>query len=292
MDIRTLACTALSKRMMTPPDARMADVIDYHDWRDDALLASWRHFDDEELRGRDVLDFGCGAGQLAFHLASKGLAKSITGVDIDRDALERAKGTLADRPEFADTLRFVEGDVAGLPLPDESIDLITAFDCLEHVMEPASILAEWKRVLRPGGRVLIEWFPYKGPWGPHMEALVPIPWAHVVFGETAMFRAAAAVYDDPAFVPRHWDREADGTKKPNKWSQWQSFDEQGYINKLDIAGFRDLARGAGLKIARLDRSGFGESGAKKAIGNALMALPVLGEYATSFTVIVLEKPVA
>lgn len=268
----------------------MADIGDYDGWRDAALLASWRHFDDAELTGRDVLDFGCGAGQLAFHLAAKGLARSITGVDIDRDALERARKVLAQHPEWAESLRFVEGDVAGLPLADESIDLITAFDCLEHVMDPAAILTDWARVLRPGGRVLIEWFPYKGPWGPHMEALIPVPWAHVIFGEKAMLRSAAAIYDDPGFMPRHWDMEADGRKKPNKWTQWESFAEQGYINRLDIATFRGLARASGLSIARLERSGFGHAGAKKAIGAALMALPVLGEYATSYTVIALEKP--
>ena len=290
MDIRTKACTAIARRMMTPPDGKMADIDAYADWRDAALTSSWRHFSDEELRGKDVLDFGCGEGQLAFLFASKGLAKSITGVDIDTAALDRAKAELAGLPEFADTLRFVEGDVAGLPVEDESVDVITAFDCMEHVMEPGAILADWARVLRPGGRVLLEWFPYKGPWGPHMEALIPVPWAHVVFGQKAMFRAAAAIYDDPDFVPRHWDLAPDGSKKPNKWTQWESFAEQAYINELDIATFRKLVTEAGLRVDRLDRSGFGQSGATKRLGEALMAIPGIGEYATSYAVIALEKP--
>lgn len=275
---------------MSPPDAKMADVSEYADWRDASLTASWRHFSDDEIAGKDVLDFGCGAGQLSFFLAGKGIAKSITGVDIDTAALTRAEASFAKYPEFTDTLRFIEGSVEGLPLEAESVDLITAFDCLEHVMDPASILADWTRVLRPGGRVLIEWFPFKGPWGPHMEALIPVPWAHVIFGEKAMFRAAAAIYDDPGFVPRHWDLNPDGTKKPNKWSRWESFAEQGYVNALDIAGFRKMVRSAGLKIDRFEKSGFGQSGAKKALGKSLMALPILGEYATSYTVIALEKP--
>jgi ubiquinone/menaquinone biosynthesis C-methylase UbiE len=290
MDIRTKACTALSRRLMSPPEQKMADIEVYADWRDASLTSSWRHFSDEELRGKDVLDFGCGAGQLAFHFAEKHLAKSITGVDIDTDALARAQAELARRPEFADTLRFIEGDIAGLPVDDASVDLITAFDCMEHVMEPGSILKDWARVLRPGGRVLLEWFPFKGPWGPHMEALIPLPWAHVVFGEKAMFRTAAAIYDDPDFVPRHWDLLPDGTKKPNKWTQWESFAEQAYVNGLDIATFRRLVDAAGLRIDRMDRSGFGQSGPKRAIGQALMAIPGLGEYVTSYAVIALQKP--
>ncbi len=275
--------------MMSTPDARTAVPDEYADWRKDSLTSSWRHFSDEALRGKDILDFGCGAGPLAFLLASKGLAKSITGVDLYAQDLARAERTLAAHPEYCDVLRFVQGDVSGIPMGDASVDIITAFDCLEHVMEPAPILAEWKRVLRPGGRVLIEWFPFKGPWGPHMEALIPLPWAHVIFGEKAMFASAAAIYDDPDFVPRHWDLESDGTKKPNKWKQWQSFKEQAYVNELDIATFRQLVAEAGLTIARLEKSGFGRSGVKKVIGDSLMALPGLGEFATSFAVIELQK---
>ncbi len=294
MDLRTTACTALSKRMMSAPDDRMAGKDSYADWRDQSLVASWRHFSDSELDGKDVLDFGCGEGQLAMLFASKKLARSITGVDIDTAALARAKTALAKFPEFADTLHFVEGNVNGLPVADESIDLITAFDCMEHVMEPGAILQDWARVLRPGGRALLEWFPFKGPWGPHMEALIPLPWAHLVFGEKAMFRTAATIYDDPDFVPRHWDLDAEGHKKPNKWTRWESFAEQAYVNGLDIATFRTLVADAGLTIDRMDRSGFGgdSKGAKKLVGDMLMQLPVLGEYATSYAVIALEKPKA
>jgi hypothetical protein len=42
-----------------------------------------------------------------------------------------------------------------------------------------------------------------------------VPWAHYLFGQRAMFAAAASIYDDPAFVPRHWDLDEHGHKKPN-----------------------------------------------------------------------------
>ena len=157
-------------------------------------------------------------------------------------------------------------------------------------MSPAPILRDWYRILRPGGRCLIEWFPYKGPWGPHMEALIPIPWAHIIFGERAMFRAAEMIYDLPEFIPRHWDLDEDGNKKPNKWRAWSSFDEQGYINKLDISKFQNMAHDAGFQIARHETHSFGGSNIRKAIGHMFMGMPVVGEYFMSYITIELQRP--
>ena len=142
----------------------------------------------------------------------------------------------------------------------------------------------------PIGKCLIEWFPFKGPWGPHMESLIPIPWAHIIFGQKAMFRAAEAIYDLAEFVPRHWDLDPNGEKKANKWRAWSSFKDQGYVNELDLSGFQTLVTQAGLEISRLDRHSFGGSQARRTIGNALMKAPIIGEYFNSFAVIELIRP--
>lgn len=184
---------------------------------------------------------------------------------------------------------FVVGEHEKIPVPDASIDTLLAFDCLEHVMSLESILGEWHRVLREGGRCLIEWFPFKGPWGPHMETLIPVPWAHVVFGERAMFRAAEMIYDLPEFVPRHWDLDEYGRKKPNKWRAWSSFSEQGYINELDVSGFTHLANNAGFEIARLESHSFSGSRLRRTLGRALMNIPHVGEYFISHTIMELIR---
>jgi hypothetical protein len=114
-----------------------------------------------------------------------------------------------------------------------------------------------------------------------MESLVPIPWAHVLFGEHALLRAAERLYDDPQFEPRHWDLDEQGRKKPNKWRAWSSFDEQGYINKLDVASFESLVSTSGLRIDRLDRRSFGGSPLRRGVGRALMNMPWIGEYFVS-----------
>lgn len=291
MGVRSTLLFELSRRLLPAPATRTVDYSAYQDWRKQSLTSSWNAFRGVDLRGRDVLDFGCGDGALSLYLASEESPSSVTGVDLEPAALDRARAAQA-QAQLPHSVRveFLQGSVDSLPVSDSSIDVIVAFDCLEHVMAPLPIFREWFRVLRPGGRCLLEWFPYKGPWGPHMESLIPVPWAHVLFGQEAMFRAAERVYDRPEFVPRHWDLDANGNKKPNKWKQWSSFREQGYINELDIKTFRSLVDSSGLKIDRLEIHSFGGSRLRKAIGNALMRLPWVGEYFISYTIIELIRP--
>ncbi|MBX3601536.1 MAG: class I SAM-dependent methyltransferase [Rubrivivax sp.] len=290
MTFRSSLLFALSRWRLPAPAKRTVDYGAYQDWRRQSLSASWSSFADAAVHGKDVLDFGCGDGALSLFLAAEKSPRSVVGVDLQRDALDRAREALArtsvPRSVHVD---FVQGTVDGMPLPEASVDVVVAFDCLEHVMAPLPILQEWHRVLRPGGRCLLEWFPFKGPWGPHMESLIPVPWAHVIFGERAMFRAAEQVYDLPEFVPRHWDLDADGRKKPNKWRQWSSFKEQGYVNELDIRSFRSLVGQAGLEIERLETRSFGGGAPRRVLGRMLMSLPLLGEYFVSYTVIQLVK---
>jgi len=291
MGIRSSLCYEISRRLLPPPAQRTVDYQAYTDWRMRSLSNSWAAFSDRDVLNKDVLDFGCGDGALSLYLATHKSPRRIIGVDLNPSAIERAKATqstTAIAPGV--TVDFEVGSETGLPVPDGSIDTIVAFDCLEHVMSPLPIFQDWHRVLRPGGKCLIEWFPYKGPWGPHMEALIPIPWAQLLFGEKAMFRAAERIYDLPTFIPRHWDLDAAGKKKPNKWRAWSSFTEQGYINKLDLAGFRSLVQQSGLRIERLDQHSFRGSPLREGIGRTLMKTPLIGEHFLSFVAIELVRP--
>lgn len=290
MDIRTALCYWLCKLLTRPPAQRTVDYEAYADWRTHSLAKSWAAFADAHITGKDVLDFGCGDGPLSFFLSTHKQPKRMVGVDISPIGIERAKTTLSTAGMAAGVdIDFLLGDTERIPVPEQSFDTLVAFDCLEHVMSPAQILRDWHRVLRPGGHCLIEWFPYKGPWGPHMEALIPIPWAHVIFGERALFRTAEKIYDDPDFIPRHWDLDDNGNKKPNKWRNWSSFEEQGYINKLDITHFKILAQQAGFQITRLDLHSFGGSPLRQNLGRMLMNLPIIGEYFVSYVTLEIAR---
>ncbi|MGC3974716.1 MAG: class I SAM-dependent methyltransferase [Nitrospira sp.] len=94
--------------------------------------------------GKVVLDIACGEGYGSAVLA--GTAKRVYGVDIAPDAIAHAKVTY-QRPN----LEFLVGQCAKIPLPDGAVDLVVSFETIEHHTEHEAMFAEIKRVLRPGG---------------------------------------------------------------------------------------------------------------------------------------------
>jgi len=97
-----------------------------------------------------VLEIGSGPGRLAITLAETAPELRVTGVDVAADMVERAT-TLAARSGVADRVRFLVGDVASLPLPDATFDVVVSTFSAHHWPDPARGLAEIHRVLRPGG---------------------------------------------------------------------------------------------------------------------------------------------
>ena len=99
-------------------------------------------------RGKDVLDIACGEGYGTALLAQ--VARHAVGVEIDRPTLSHAAAQYR-RPN----LRYVAGDACRLPMAAASVDIAVSFETLEHLGEQEAFLAEIRRVLRPGGILLI-----------------------------------------------------------------------------------------------------------------------------------------
>ncbi len=95
-------------------------------------------------RPSKVLDLGCGAGLLSNDLATRG--HRVTGLDASLESL-----SVAGRRDVTRRAVYHQGDVARLPYADGSFDAVCAMDLLEHVEDPAAVIAEAGRVLAPGG---------------------------------------------------------------------------------------------------------------------------------------------
>ena len=99
-------------------------------------------------------DLGCGPGHLAIELAQAAPGLLVTGVDLSDEMLETA-GARAQRAGLGERVTFRHGNAAQIPFPDASLDLVVSTLSLHHWSEPASVLDEIARVLRPEGAFLI-----------------------------------------------------------------------------------------------------------------------------------------
>jgi ubiquinone/menaquinone biosynthesis C-methylase UbiE len=110
--------------------------------------------------GARVLEVGCGPGHLSIRLARQhGL--DTTGLDLDPVMIERARVNAGRASEGFGRLpperlpSFLVGDVASMPFPNGSFDLVVSTLSMHHWANPTAGLAEIERVLRPGARALV-----------------------------------------------------------------------------------------------------------------------------------------
>ncbi|MBI1245720.1 MAG: methyltransferase domain-containing protein [Alphaproteobacteria bacterium] len=98
-------------------------------------------------RGARVADIGCGDGALAGML-SRELDAEVVGIDPSAAAIGHARAEFARRSWRGE---FVVGDAYATGLPDASFDAAISADVIEHVRHPDRLLAEARRILKPGG---------------------------------------------------------------------------------------------------------------------------------------------
>lgn len=100
------------------------------------------------VTGKKVVDIACGEGYGSYLLAAK--AASVTGIDIDSTVIQEASGRYKK-----DNLQFLAGSVTAIPLADQSTDMVVSFETLEHIEDHALFMQEIKRILVPGGLLIL-----------------------------------------------------------------------------------------------------------------------------------------
>jgi ubiquinone/menaquinone biosynthesis C-methylase UbiE len=107
-----------------------------------------------QLAVAQVLDAGTGPGTLARNISRHFPQLRVYGIDLSADMIRLARHH-AQRERVQERVQFDIGDVAHLPYPDNSFDLVVSTISLHHWREPVQPLQELYRVLRPGGRLWI-----------------------------------------------------------------------------------------------------------------------------------------
>jgi ubiquinone/menaquinone biosynthesis C-methylase UbiE len=139
--------------------------------------------------GMEVLDFGARIGHYAIPaLDIVGERGRVMALDKNAEALEELRAEAGDRSQL-EVVR-TEGELE-MPFPDGSFDVVLFFDVIQHVQDIPHILDEFKRILRPDGRLLV-FIPHEGE-------------IEVVKGSE--FRLVKTIEQDMV----HWDRVERGT---------------------------------------------------------------------------------
>lgn len=137
--------------------------------------------------GHVVVDYGCGPGMLSLELARRVSPKGcVHAVDINALFLERAAKN-AQAEGVAERIRFHRIDGDRLPLGDASVDRVICKNVLEYVDDPVETLRDFRRTLRPGGRV----HATDSDWG--MLAVEPLGPERLA----EVFEAASVAYHTP-----------------------------------------------------------------------------------------------
>jgi SAM-dependent methyltransferase len=119
-----------------------AGGIWYEHWHRYALVRDW-------VAGKVVLDAACGEGYGSAFLAEA--AGKVIGVDVSASAISHARAKYGAKPN----LEYIEASVTAIPLPDASVDVVVSFETIEHLTEQEAMLAEFRRVLRPEGFLVL-----------------------------------------------------------------------------------------------------------------------------------------
>jgi SAM-dependent methyltransferase len=173
------------------------------------------------IRGKVVLDFGCGEGSDAVEMAKKG-AKQVIGIDNREDVLQVARQN-AISGGVQDTCKFATST-------NELGDLVVSIDAFEHFADAAAILRVMDALLKPDGQILVSFGPtWYHPLGGHFFSV--FPWAHLLFQEKALIRWRSTFKTDGA----------------TRFSE-----VAGGLNQMTIGHFQQLVMSSSFKFLTLE----------------------------------------
>lgn len=176
------------------------------------------------VRGKAVVDFGCGEGLESIALAREENC-AVLGLDTNTRILERAIGNAA-------IAGLQDRQVIFLARPTKEMlgafDVVVSQNAMEHFPDPEGVIREMKALLRPGGVLLITFGPpWFAPYGSHMHFFCRVPWLNLLFSEKTVMAVRSRYRNDGA--ERYVDVESG-------------------LNMMTLRRFEDFVSRSGLSI--------------------------------------------
>jgi ubiquinone/menaquinone biosynthesis C-methylase UbiE len=225
--------------------------------------------------GKTVLDMGCGASGKSLYYISIG-AEKVVGVDVVEHYKAEAEA-FARELGYEDRFQFILGDALHLPIEDNVFDVVIMNDFMEHIYDPEGAIREALRVLKPGGRIFVNFPPYYHPTGAHLSDVIGIPWVHMFFREKTLIAAykdlVHGMPDEQERLALRFGVDANGKETIS------------YINKMTIRRFKHMVKKLGLNVVWYREIPL------RTYFTLFAKTPVLKEMFVKMCACVIEKPV-
>jgi SAM-dependent methyltransferase len=186
-------------------------VLRSHRWRTAENSAAYLL--DSLAPGLDLLDVGCGPGNITTDLATRVRPGRTVGIDAAETVVETARATAAE--QGATNVEFEVADVYDLPFDDASFDIVHAHQVLQHLSDPIDALRQMRRVCRAGGTVAARDSDY--------EAMTWFPESDGITRWLEMYRAVARgnrAEPDAGRWLLHWAHQAGFSDVTSSASVW------------------------------------------------------------------------
>jgi SAM-dependent methyltransferase len=179
------------------------------------------------VRGKSVLDYGCGPGWQAVAMHQQCGARRVVGIDINATWIAHAR-ELAERVASSDAVTFINVATSTVT---EKFDVVLSLNAMEHFDDPEAHVKRMRGLVAPGGRVVIS---FAEPWyshgGSHMSFFTKVPWVNVLFTERTVMAVRSRFRSDGA--TRYEEVE-------------------GGLNRMTLRRFERIMRTSGLRIEHL-----------------------------------------
>ena len=222
-----------------------------------------------DIRDKTVLEIGCGHGGISAFIALNG-AKKVIGIDLNTQHLEIARKfaqSVSSRfgSDYQLPTEFVEMNAYDMQFEPESFDIVFADNVFEHFMEPAKVLEQSNRVLKPGGIIVVPSF--SSIWSKnalHLKSGLKVPWANLFFSEQTICNVMIRLAKEDPNIAKRYPGVSANPKRVRDLRRHKD------LNDITFSKFKKMAEGNGFKVKN-----FQVYPTPAALGKMLSKVPVL-----------------
>lgn len=208
----------------------------------------------KQIKGKDVLEIGCGLGGRTAYLATQG-PKSIIGIDINHPEIDEGTA-MADKlmpSEHRQRLTLMKTEEKP-PADLGPFDVVLLVDSLEHFRDPVAMLDMACSLIKPGGLCYFStmgWYHHRGS---HVVSIVGIPFVNLFFSDKTILDAIRRIVSAPFYHPTMWDSDPPAAR-------WEGIDDLSdrpgeYLNKITVRKTRQAMKDSRFGAGQLEVAGF------------------------------------